>query len=144
MVTQIAFPEKILYVDPTRVEEFVTALGVPPADGWVCEVGAPLPPGFLMYVTAYGVEEVNAALGLTETTTLYGGQQVELHSPVRVGDHLRVRLAVTGETRKPGAGGELALYELTCSYLDDRTGAPVATERSTTIRRILPEETASA
>lgn len=128
------FPASTFLVDPLRVEEFVTALGVEPAPGYVAERGAPIPLGFLMYVTTYGAEPVHDVLQINLLKALYGGADVELFAPVRVGDELRVEPHVSNITSKEGKQGTLTFYEITCEYfLPDGTLA--LRERSTTIER---------
>jgi acyl dehydratase len=127
------FSDKTFTVDPVRVEEFVLAVGVEPESGWVPQVGAPVPPGFLMYVTTYGAD-VHEVLGLDMLRTVYGGTDLEFLGPVHVGDVLTVRPQVTRITEKTGRSGRLLLVELTVEYLD-RGGAVVVRERSTTAQR---------
>lgn len=110
------FPAATFVVDPVRVEEYVIALGVAPEDGWTAAPGAPLPPGFLMYVTTYGGEPVHDALGVGFLDILFASARYEYLAPVRVGDTLTVRPAITGRTRKRGSSGDLTFWELTCEY----------------------------
>jgi acyl dehydratase len=128
------FPDATFTVDRGRVEEFVLALGLEPEPGWAPEVGAPVPPGFLMYVTTYGADPVHEALGLDMLRTVYGGTDLEFLGPVHVGDELTVRPQVTRVTEKAGRSGRLLLIERTVDYLD-RGGALVVRERSTTAQR---------
>lgn len=128
------FQESTFTVDPARVEEFVTALGVEPATGYEPKTGAPVPPGFLMYVTAYGSEPVHEALGVNMLRTLYGGARLEFLKPIRVGDELRVRPVVSDITEKTGSRGTLTFYEVTCEYLLE-DGSVALRERSFTIER---------
>jgi acyl dehydratase len=128
------FPEAAFVVDPGRVEEFVIAMGVEPQDGYRAVPGAPVPLGFLMYVTTYGADAVHDALGIDFLNALYGGAEIEVQRPVRVGDTLTVRPRVTGVRTKDGASGRLTFVEITCEYLDAE-GELAVTERSTTIER---------
>lgn len=128
------FPDRAFTVDPGRVEEFVLALGLAPEPGWAPQAGAPVPPGFLMYVTTYGADPVHDVLGLDMLRTVYGGTDAEFLGPVRIGDVLTVRPQVTRITEKEGRRGRLLLVELTVEYLD-RDGAVVVRERSTTAQR---------
>lgn len=127
------FPEREFYVDPVRVEEFVLATGVPPHEGYAAEVGAVVPPGFLMYVTAYGAEPIHEALGFDMLRTVYGGTDIEQRAPVCVGDRLIVRPWISGIREKTGASGRLTFAELTTEYLRD--GTAVAIERSNTVQK---------
>jgi len=127
------FPEREFYVDPVRVEEFVLATGVVPEDGYAAEVGAAVPPGFLMYVTAYGAEPIHEALGFDMLRTVYGGTDIEQREPVCVGDRLIVRPWISGIREKTGASGRLTFAELTAEYLRD--GTVVAIERSNTVQK---------
>jgi hypothetical protein len=128
------FPDKTFTVDPGRVEEFVLALGVEPEDGWAPREGAPVPPGFLMYVTTYGADAIHDVLELDMLRTVYGGTDADFRGPVRIGDTLTVRPQVTRVTEKEGRGGRLLLIELTVDYLDGG-GVVVVRERSTTAQR---------
>jgi N-terminal half of MaoC dehydratase len=128
------FPDRTFTVDPSRVEEFVLALGAEPEPGWSPRPGSLVPPGFLMYVTTYGAERIHDALGLDMLRTVFGGSDAEFLGPVRVGDTLLVRPQVTRVTRKNGQQGPLLLIELTVEYLGP-SGQVVARERSTTIQR---------
>jgi hypothetical protein len=111
------FPDKAFVVDAVRVQEFVRALGAEPEPGYRAEKGATVPPGFLMYVTTYGAEEVNAALGVGFLDTLFASAHYEYRATVRVGDTVTVRPSVTGRTEKDGSSGRLVFWELTCDYL---------------------------
>lgn len=128
------FSETRFVVEPGRVEEFVTALGIPPTDGYEYEVGADAPLGFLMYVTTYGADPIHEALEIDFTRAMYGGASYEVHAPVRIGDELVVRPEVTGCTRKDGRDGPLTFVEITCDYLR-ADGTLAVRERSTTIER---------
>lgn len=128
------FPERTFTVEPLRVEEFVTALGVDPSRDYVPEEGAPVPIGFLMYVTTYGAHPVHEALEVDFMKAVYGGAEYEFHAPIRVGDTLRVAPEVTDKSTKRGSQGVLTFIEITCDYvLPDGTLA--LRERSTTIER---------
>ncbi len=128
------FPEAEFRIDPARVEEYVTALGVEPTPGYRAVPGAEVPPGFFMYVTTYGAEPVHDQLGFDMFRTVYGGTEVEMYHPVRVGDTLSVRPQITGVTEKDGRSGRLTFVELTTEYLRD-DGTVVLVERSNTVQR---------
>jgi acyl dehydratase len=128
------FPEREFYVDPVRVEEFVLALGVDPAPGYRAEPGAPIPPGFLMYVTTYGADPIHAALDLDLLRTVFGGTDEEFLAPVRVGDRLTVRPEITNIVEKTGGSGRLTFVEITTEYVRD-DGAVAVRERSTVVQR---------
>lgn len=129
-----SFAIREFYVDPTRVEEFVFALGIDPVSGYQAEIGAPVPPGFLMYVTTYGAHSVHEALGLNLPRTVFGGMDEEFLAPVRVGDQLTVRPWISDFTEKSGGSGRLTFVEITTEYVrsDDRVAAR---ERSTIVQR---------
>jgi acyl dehydratase len=124
------FPPKSFYIDPTRVEDFVTALGVDPEPGFAPHPGAPVPPGFLMYVTTYGADAVHDAFDLPWYRALFGATRYEFLTPLRIGDTVTVRPTVTGRTVR----GELVFWELTCEYCD-AGGAVAVRETSVTIDR---------
>lgn len=130
----VEFPPRELRIDAARVEEYVTALGVEPEPGYRAEVGALLPPGFLMYVTTYGADSVHGALGLDPARILYAGSRVEHYRPVRVGDTVTVAPAVAKPTTKQGSRGTLTFYEIACDYLL-QDGSLAARERSTVVDR---------
>lgn len=128
------FPDRDFYVDPVRVEEYVLALGVEPEVGYRAELGAAVPPGFLMYVTTYGASPIHDALELDLRRTLYGGTDEEFLAPVRVGDRLTVRPRITSITEKTGQSGRLLFIEITTEYV--QPGGTVAIrERSNTVQR---------
>jgi hypothetical protein len=128
------FPEREFVVDPVRVEEYVLALGVEPEEGYRAERGASVPPGFLMYVTAYGADDVHPVLGLDMLRTVYGGSDTDYLAPVHVGERLTVRPVLTGRTEKAGKQGALLFVELTTDYVRD-DGTVVVRERSTMVQR---------
>lgn len=129
-----AFPEKEFMVDPTRVEEFLLALGLAPEPGYRPVPGVPVPLGFLMYVSAYGPEEVHGSLGVDFKRALYGGSEFEVLVPVRVGDRLKVRPRVAGSYEKRGSSGLLRFWEVITDYvLAD--GRLAVRERSTVVVR---------
>lgn len=128
------FPDKSFYVDPVRVEEYVTALGVEPEHGYQPGIGAAVPPGFFMYVTTYGADEVHAALGFDMLRTVYSGSDTEHLAPVRVGDRLVVRPRLTALHEKQGRSGRLTFAELTTEYLR-QDGTVVVRERSNTVEK---------
>lgn len=127
------FPPRQFTVTPARVEEYVIALGVDPESGWQAEMGMPVPPGFLMYVSTYGAEALHEAIGLDFRRGVYGGMDVEYLEPVRIGDTLSVAPVVSNASTKQGKNGPLTFVELTCEYvLPD--GRVAVRERSTTIQ----------
>jgi acyl dehydratase len=128
------FPEKEFYVDPVRVEEFVLALGIEPQPEYRAELGAPVPPGFLVYVTTYGAGSVHEALDLDLLRTVFGGVDEEFLAPVRIGDRLTVRPHVSGITEKSGSRGRLTFVDITTEYLL-ADGAVAVRERSTVVQR---------
>lgn len=128
------FPESTFYVDPVRVEEFVLALGVDPQPGYRAEIGAPVPPGFLVYVTTYGADPVHQALEFDLLRTVFGGVDEEFFAPVRIGDELVVRPQVTNITEKTGGSGRLTFAEITTDYLLN-DGTVAVRERSTVVQR---------
>lgn len=128
------FPEAQFYVDPVRVEEFVLALGVDPTPGYRAQVGAPVPPGFLMYVTTYGANPVHDALGLDMLRTVFGGTDEEFLAPLRVGDRVTVRPEITAVVEKEGGSGRLTFVEITVDYLGEDAAVAVR-ERSTVVQR---------
>jgi acyl dehydratase len=128
------FPEREFVVAPARVEEYVVALGLEPEEDYRAEAGAPVPPGFVMYVTAYGAHDIHGALGLDMLRTVYGGSDTEYLAPVRVGDRLTVRPTVSGRTEKSGQQGRLLFVELTTEYVQP-DGTLAVRERSTMVQR---------
>ncbi|MFF5988778.1 FAS1-like dehydratase domain-containing protein [Prauserella flavalba] len=128
------FPEREFYVDPVRVEEFVFALGVDPEPGYRAEIGAPVPPGFLMYVTTYGADPVHDALEFDLLRTVFGGVDEEFLAPVRLGDRLTVRPRISDITEKSGGSGRLTFVEVTTEYLLG-DGTVAVRERSTIVQR---------
>jgi hypothetical protein len=128
------FPERTFYVDPVRVEEFVLAVGIAPEPGYRAEPGAPVPPGFLVYVTAYGADPVHEALEFDLLRTVFAGVDEEFFAPVRIGDKLIVRPQITGVTEKQGGSGRLTFAEITTDYLLD-DGTVAVRERSHVVQR---------
>jgi hypothetical protein len=128
------FPESTFYVDPVRVEEFVLAIGVDPQPGYRAEIGAPVPPGFLVYVTTYGADPVHEVLEFDLLRTVFAGVEEEFLAPVRIGDELVVRPQVTKITEKTGGSGRLTFAEITTDYLLD-DGTVAVRERSTVVQR---------
>lgn len=128
------FPGTTFYVDPVRVEEFVLALGIEPQPGYRAEVGAPVPPGFLMYVTTYGADPVHQALEFDLLRTVFAGVNEEFFVPVRIGDKLVVRPQITGIREKTGGSGRLTFAEITTDYLRD-DGTLAVRERSSIVQR---------
>lgn len=129
-----AFTPGSFTVTAARAEEFVLALGVSPEDGWVAEDGAPVPPGFLMYVTTYGAHPVHDAMGIDFMKAMYGGAEIEECAPIRVGDVLKVQPVVSSVVVKEGRNGTLTFVELTTDYTI-KDGTLAMRERSTTIQR---------
>lgn len=128
------FPTRTIIVEPLRVDEYVQALGVTPELSWTPEVGAVLPPGFLMYVTTYGADVVHDAFDIDFRRAVYGGMDSEFFHEVHIGDTLSVSAEVSDVRVKETPNGLLTFYELTCEYhLPDGTLA--VRERSTTIQR---------
>ncbi|MGK2956214.1 MAG: FAS1-like dehydratase domain-containing protein [Solirubrobacterales bacterium] len=128
------FPTRTIEIEPTRVDEYVHALGVAPELDWKPDVGAVLPPGFLMYVTTYGADVVHDAFDIDFQRAVYGGMDTEFFHQVHIGDTLSISAEVSGVTTKEVRSGLLTFYELTCEYrLPDGTLA--VRERSTTIQR---------
>jgi hypothetical protein len=133
-VTGHRFPAKTFNVDPTRVFEYVAALGVPPEPHWRPEIGAPVPGGFFMYVTTYGAEDIHAELEFDPLRTVYGGTKVEYLLPVRVGDELRVEPVIADVRHKEGRSGRLTFVDLATEYITAH-GRTAVRECSTTIER---------
>ena len=123
-----------MYIDPARVEEFVTALGVEPTEGYRAEIGAEVPPGFFMYVTTYGAAPIHDVLGFEMLRTVFGGSVLETFSPARVGETLRVVPEVTSRVVKDGRSGQLTFVEITATYTRE-DGSVVLVERSNTVER---------
>ena len=128
------FPSKNFRVEPHRVAEFVTALGVLPQDGWSPSDGQPVPLGFFMYVTAYGADDVHDVLGFDLLRTVYGGTDNEFLRPVTVGEVFTVAPRISKLFEKESRGGKLTFAELTCEYFD-KDGNLAVIERSTTVER---------
>lgn len=126
------FPDTTFRVEPLRVEEYLTALGVDAGPGVGTEIGDTMPIGFLMYVTTFGADPVHEALEVDYLHAVYGGASYEVHQSVRVGDTLTLQTSFTGEQVK--SGGALRLLEITCDYLL-QDGTLAVRERSTTIER---------
>jgi acyl dehydratase len=127
------FPEKKVHLDPTRIEQYVTALGVAPEPDWECVPGSPVPPGFLMYVTTYGADPVHDEFGIDFRNTVYGGMRCEFHRAVRLGETLRVAPFVSNVATKTTRSKTLTFIEVTCEYFDEN-GELVAIEASSTIQ----------
>lgn len=131
------FPPTTFFLDPTRIEEYVLALGMPPEPDWVPVPGATLPPGFLMYVTTYGAEPVHDAFDLPWQLALYGGSRYDYRSPLRVGDTAGVAPIVTGRKVAGPESAPLTFWELRIDYTDSQ-GTLCVVEHSTTIARSAP------
>ncbi|WP_108666912.1 FAS1-like dehydratase domain-containing protein [Euzebya rosea] len=129
-----AFPPGSFTVTAARAEEFVLALGIGPEEGWAAEAGAPVPPGFLMYVTTYGAHPVHDAMEIDFMKAMYGGADIEEYAPIRVGDVLDVRPVVSSVVTKDGRNGPLTFVELTTDYITE-DGTLAMRERSTTIQK---------
>lgn len=127
------FPEQSVYLDPTRIDEYVTALGITPEPGWQCAVGQPVPPGFLMYVTTYGADPVHGEFDIDFRNTVYGGMKCEFRRAARIGETLRVSPYVSDVSVKTTRSKTLTFIEVTCEYFDE-AGELVATESSSTIQ----------
>lgn len=128
------FPPKAFYLDPTRVEEYVLALGIEPQPGWAPSPGQPLPAGFLMYVTTYGAEPVHAAFDLPWQMALYGGSRYTYHAPLQVGETIGVAPSVAGRRVAGPEDSPLTFWELRIDYTDSG-GRLAVVEHSTTIAR---------
>jgi len=128
------FPPREFTVDPVRVEEYVLALGVDPEPDYRAESGAVVPPGFFMYVTAYGAGPVHDMLEFDMLRTVYGGSEVEYLNAVHVGDRLLVTPEISSVTEKDGKSGHLTFVELTTRYTRE-DGTVVVIERSNTVQR---------
>lgn len=129
------FPKKTFVVEPHRVAEYVTALGVPPENGWSPEVGQAVPLGFFMYVTSYGAEDVHDYLDFDLLNTVYGGTDAEFLETVRIGDVLTVAPVVSSLTVKESKGKKLTFAEITCEYINER-GRVAVRERSNTVEKV--------
>lgn len=129
------FPATRFRIKATKVQEFLRAVGVEPSDGYIVEVGAPVPLGYLMYVVAYGAEPVHNALQMDMLKSVYGGAEYDLREPVHVGDEVEVRTRVSGATSKEGSSGRLTIYELTTEYVRPEDQAVLLVETSTTVER---------
>lgn len=129
------FPKKTFVVEPHRVAEYVTALGVLPEKNWAPEIGQTVPPGFFMYVTSYGAEDVHDYLGFDFLHTVYGGTDAEFIESVRIGDVLTVAPVITGVTVKESKGKTLTFAEITCEYINEH-GRIAIRERSNTIEKL--------
>lgn len=127
------FPEKTVFLDATRVEEYVSALGVEPEHGWECSEGHPVPAGYLMYVTTYGADAVHDELEIDMRNTVYGGSRCEFRRAARIGETLRVAPFVSDVSTKATATRTLTFIEVTCEYFDE-SGELVARESSSTIQ----------
>lgn len=128
------FPEREFTVERRQVEEFVTALGVDPADGYQARDGAPVPPGFMVYVTTYGSDEIHEALEIPWQRALFGGTEYEFLAPVTIGETVTVRPVLSDVSERSGSQGTLTFYQLTCEYCRS-DGTVALRERSTTIKR---------
>lgn len=129
------FPEKKFVVEPHRVAEYVTALGVAPEDNWTPEIGQAVPLGFFMYVTSYGAEDVHDYLSFDLLHTVYGGTDAEFLEPVRIGDVLTVSPVISSLTVKESKGKTLTFAEITCEYVN-KDGRVVVRERSNTVEKV--------
>lgn len=127
------FPEKAVFLDPTRIEEYVTALGIEPEPGWECAKGHPVPAGYLMYVTTYGADPVHGELEIDLRNTVYGGMRCEFRRAALIGETLRVAPFVSAVSTKVTAKKNLTFIEVTCEYFDE-SGELVARESSSTIQ----------
>lgn len=129
------FPKKTFVVEPHRVAEYVTALGVSPEKGWTPDVGQPVPLGFFMYVTSYGAEDVHDYLSFDLLNTVYGGTDAEFLETVRIGDVLTVAPVVSSLTVKESKGKKLTFAEITCEYINEQ-GRIAVRERSNTVEKV--------
>jgi N-terminal half of MaoC dehydratase len=127
-------PSKTFVVDPTKVDEYVHAVGVLPEAGWTPTIGATVPGGFLMYVTTYGAEPVLEATGFDPKRLVFGGSAVETLAPVCLGDRLLLSCALT--PIELVGSGEAAFRRATVlvEYIA-ASGEVVAKERTTLIER---------
>jgi len=129
------FPKKTFVVEPHRVAEYVTALGIFPENNWIPEVGQKIPLGFFMYVTAYGAEDVHDYLGFDFLHTVYGGTDAEFLEPVRIGDVFTVSPVISSLTVKESKGKTLTFAEITCEYVNEH-GRVAVRERSNTVEKV--------
>ena len=129
------FPDRSFAIEPLRVEEFVTALGIEPeTPSWSPTVGSSVPPGFLMYVTTYGADAIHEGFDIDFRRAMYGGMDIEFFHPIRIGDTVRVSPTLSKVSEKESRNGHLTFVELTCEYFSP-DGTLAARERSTTIQR---------
>ncbi len=129
------FPKKTFVVEPHRVAEYVTALGILPENNWIPEVGQKVPLGFFMYVTAYGAEDVHDYLDFDFLHTVYGGTDAEFLEPVRIGDVFTVSPVISSLTVKESKGKTLTFAEITCEYVNEH-GRVAVRERSNTVEKV--------
>ena len=128
------FAPTSFYLNPTRIEEYVIALGVAPETDWQPVAGGVVPPGFLMYVTTYGAEAVHEAFELPWQLALYGGSRYTYAAPLRIGDTIGVAPVVTGCKVAGPYDAPLTFWELRIDYTDPE-GTLAVIEHSTTIAR---------
>lgn len=129
------FPKKTFVVEPHRVAEYVIALGVQPEENWTPRIGQAVPPGFFMYVTSYGADDVHDYLNFDLLHTVYGGTETEFLEPVLIGDVLTVYPVISSLTVKESKGKTLTFAEITCEYVNDH-GRIAVIERSNTVEKV--------
>jgi hypothetical protein len=127
-------PDRLFKVDPTRVEEFVAALGVEPRAGWSPTPGQPAPAGFLMYVTTYGARPVLDSTGFDPLRIVFGSTAVVMHRTVLIGDELTVRCALSPVRARGTGKATLRMVDVLCDYVDP-DGTVAAQERTVIIER---------
>lgn len=122
---------RTLTVDHSRVDEFLMAVGqLPISVHGSGDTASAVPPGFLFYVSAFGIEKLHAEAGVAFDTGLFAGLRIKGTEPVRVGDELVVRASV-GARRSHATSG-LAFIEIDCEY--ERDGRIIVRETSTVAR----------
>jgi acyl dehydratase len=116
------YPEITFVVDPQRVAAFRDVFGqregVPPTFLTAAE--------FAVFPQVIG----DPALDLDFSRVLHGGQDYEIHRPLREGEELTVRARIDSVRVRAGTGFVVIAMELF-----DRTGTLVATTRATMIER---------
>jgi N-terminal half of MaoC dehydratase len=116
------YPDVTFVVEPARVSAFRDVFGL--ADG--------VPPTFLTAAEFTVFPQVigDPALGLDFSRVLHGGQEYELHRPLREGETLTVRARIDSVRVRSGTG-----FLVIAMDLADAEGHHVASARSTMIER---------
>lgn len=116
------YPDVSFVVEPARVAAFRDVFGL--ADG--------VPPTFLTAAEFTALPQVigDPALGLDFSRVLHGGQEYELHRPLREGETLTVRARIDSVRVRAATGFVVIAMDL----VDDE-GTHVASTRSTMIER---------